>query len=111
MSGRCIRRDGLDREALARCVRKRLLVSGSVISITASALIAIYLLVVFPYDELNDKLGRVVGFGASAAYVAAACWYAIRKSTRAHAQVVEWLRSGRPATDEDRVHVVRAPAR
>ena len=111
MSRRCVRSDGTDREALARCVRKRLVLSGSLISIVAATLIAIYLLVVFPYEELDTKVQRVLGFAASAAYLAAACWYAVRKSGRYHAPVLGWLRSGRPATDADRLNVVRIPAR
>ena len=106
-----MRMEGPDREALARCVRKRLLVAGTLVSSTAAALIAVYLLVVFPYDEFDGSVERIVVFAVSALYVAGASVWAIRRGTSMHMPMMDWLRSGRPATDEDRRLVVRLPAR
>jgi adenylate cyclase len=110
MVRRCTKVEGLDRPRMARRVRKRLIIAGTTVSTSAAALIAIYLLVVFPYDEFDGGWARTAGFVASALYVACATVYATRRAGRTHAPMLEWLQSGRPATDADRRRVLRVPA-
>src|SRR5687768_7359445 len=102
---------GCDRAALAKCIRHRLVLAGTLVSLTATALIAIYLLVVFPYDEFDGKIERIIGFAAAGAYAVGASWYASRYASRMHQPMVDWLRPGRPATDADRRFLVKVPAR
>ena len=105
----CRKVEGLDREALARRVRKRHIVAGSTVSAAAATLITTYLLVVFPYDEFDGGWERIAAFALSALYVAAATRYAVRTATRTHAPMLAWLASGRPADDDDRRRVLRVP--
>src|SRR3712207_5361298 len=98
------------RLSLEARIRKRVVVAGAVINVAAALLVVAYLLVVFPFDEFDEKGQRLLAFGASIAYLIGSTTYAVRRSKARYAPLGEWLSAGRPAREAERRYVVRLPA-
>ena len=98
-------------ERLARRIRTRLLISGTIINAVAAFAVATYLLVIFPPDTSGSWITRETGLLATAIYVVFASIVASRRSSRLWRPTREWLAAGEPPSPKQRRRLLRLPKR
>ena len=103
----------MTREELARALTRRLTVAGIVANVTGAVVVFVFLVYLLPLsvgDVDGARLQRI-NTAAFVGYVAAAGVVGRAWGQRLARPVRDWLLSGRPATDEDRQALLRAPFR
>jgi adenylate cyclase len=99
---------GVDREALAAQIHRRLQYAGIGINWVGALLVAFYLVVVFPPPE---DLPPALAFAATLLYLVWAAVTGERAGDRLSRPSRDWLLSGRPPTTREREDAVRLPLR